>query len=139
MDNHHESAPTSFAWNAGGWLGGQFGCTLWLLILGLVLLGKDPVSAVVCLASFGVLNLWGLFLWRRRERLRAYAGLQWFLLAASVIIAVVTWVMHTRGVAEQPTRGALVSTYLPYWVIGAAPALMLLFFLMERMSRRGRG
>jgi hypothetical protein len=129
---------SAFAWYAGGWFGAQFGCTLWLLILGFVLFRKDSLAAGVCVASFVALNAWGLYLWRSRDRLTAYAGLQRFLLATSVIIALAVWVVNYRGLSEQPTPGALVSTYLPYWVVAAAPAMMLLFFLRERKARRGR-
>ncbi len=138
MASSGNSAPSTFAWNAGGWFGAQVGCTLWLLILGFVLFRKDALAGWTCVASFFVLNAWGLYLWRSRERLSAYAGLQRFLIAASVVIALVVWVVNTRGLSEPPTPGALVSTYLPYWVIAAAPALMLLFFLRERKVRRGQ-
>ena len=137
MATDRNSTPSAFAWNVGGWFGAQLGCTLWLPILGLVLLRKDALAAWVCVASFLVLNAWGFYLWRARERLSAYAGLQRFLLAASVIIAVVVVVVNTRGLSEPPNAGALVSTYLPYWVIAAAPALMLFFFFRERSVRRG--
>ena len=43
-----------------------------------------------------------------RERLSAYAGLQRFLLVASVIIAVVVLVVNIRGVSEPPPSGSLV-------------------------------
>lgn len=136
MTTDENVAPSSFTWNAGGWFGSQLGCTLWLLILGLVLLRKDAVSAWVCVASFAILNVWGFHLWRVRGRLSAYAGLQRFLLAASVLIAAVVLVVNVRGVSEPPAPGSLVSTYVPYWVIGVAPALMLLFFWRERMVKR---
>jgi hypothetical protein len=133
------SARSAFIWNVGGWFGSQLGCTLWLLILGFALLSNDSLAAWVCLASFAVLNAWGLYLWRRRKQLRAYAGLQWFLLAASVIIALVVVVVNSRGVSVPPGPGALVSTYLPYWVVAVAPALMLVFFLRERAVKRSQG
>ena len=126
-------------WNAGGWFGTQLGCTLWLLVLGIVLLSKDSLSAGVCIAGFVVLNLCGAYLWHRREQVSAYAGFQWFLFAASLIIALVVLVLNKRGVSGSPTSGALVSTYLPPWVVVFAPALMLLFFLLERKAKRTQG
>jgi len=138
MATDENSTRSAFAWNAGGWFGSQLGCTLWLLILGVVLLSKDSLAAGVCIAGFVVLNAWGLYLWRGREQLGAYVGLQRFLLAASVIVALVVVVVNTRGVSEPPTPGALVSTYLPYWVIAAPPGLMLLLFLRERKVERSQ-
>ena len=139
MTTDGNTSMTAFSWNAGGWFGSQLGCTLWLLILGFVVLSKDSIAAVVCLVGFVALNAWGLSLWRRREHLNAYAGLQRYLLAASLIIALVVVVLNGRGVSEPPIPGALVSTYLPYWSIAVAPALMLLFFLRERQVKRSQG
>ena len=130
------STRSAFSWNAGGWIGTQLGSTLWLLILGLVLVRRDALGGWLCVASFVLLNAWGWYLWRSREHLSAYAGLQRFLLAASVIVGVVVMVVNGRGLSEPLTPGAVVSTYLPYWAIAAAPALMLLFFLRERTVRR---
>jgi hypothetical protein len=128
--------PTAFSWNAGGWFGSQLGCTLWLLILGVVLLSKDSLAAWLCVGGFVLLNAWGLYLWRSREKLTSYAGMQRFLLATSVIIAMVVVVVNGRGVSEPPAPGALVSTYLPYWAIAVAPGLMLLFYWRERQVKR---
>jgi hypothetical protein len=132
-------AQTAFHWNAGGWFGSQLGCTLWLLILGLVLLSKDLLAAWACVAGFVMLNAWGLYLWRGRGQLIAYVAIQRFLLAASVIMAAVVAVVNIRGLSEPPTSGALVSTYLPYWVIAVAPGLMLAFFSIERNMKRRLG
>jgi hypothetical protein len=71
-------------------------------------------------ASFPLLNAWGLYLWQSRERLSAYGGLQRFLGVTSVVIALVVCVVNSRGLSAPPSPGALVSTYLPYWVIAAA-------------------
>ena len=82
MSPREDSIPSTFSWNAGGWFGSQVGCTLWLLILGLVLLPKDPLAAGSCIGGFVVLNAWGFFLWRRQATLRAYSGIQRFLALA---------------------------------------------------------
>jgi len=84
------------------------------------------------------LNAWGLYLWRGREKLTAYVGMQRFLCATSLIIALVVAVVNGRGVSEPPAPGALVSTYLPYWAIAVAPGLMLLFFWRERQAKRSQ-
>ena len=136
MATDGRSAVTAFSWNAGGWFGSQVGCTLWLLILGAVLLSKDSLAAWLCVGGFMVLNAWGLYLWRGREKLTAYVGMQRFLCATSLIIALVVAVVNGRGVSEPPAPGALVSTYLPYWAIAVAPGLMLLFYWRERQVKR---
>lgn len=136
MASPKNSATSAFAWNAGGWFGSQFGGTLWLLILGFVLALKDALAGSTCVASFFVLNAWGLYLWQRRGQLTAYGGFQRFLIAASVVIALVVWVVNTRGLSEPSTPDDWRSTYLPYWAIAVAPAVILLFFLRERIAMR---
>lgn len=128
---------SAFCWYPGGWFGAQLGCTLWLFILGGVLRPKDSLASWLCIGSFVVLNAWGLYLWSRRKILRAYAGLQLFLLGASLVIALIVVVVNSRGLSEPPAAGGWVSTYLPYWVIAVAPVMMLLFFIKERRARRG--
>ena len=136
MTQAQHDSRSAFVWNAGGWFGSQIGGTLWMLILGLVLLGKDLVSAASALAAFGLLNAYGWQLWCRRTELRAYVALQRFLITASVAIAAVVVLLNVRGVAEPPPPGALVSTHLPYWVVAVAPGLALMFWWRERMARR---
>lgn len=138
MANSANAAKCAFVWNAGGWFGTQVGGTLWLLILGFVLAPKDALAGCAGVASFFALNAWGLYLWHCRARLSAYGGLQRFLIVASVVIALVVWVVNTRGLFVPSTPDDWRSTYLPYWVIAVAPAVMLLFFLFERIATRAR-
>jgi hypothetical protein len=138
MATEENNAQPAFSWNAWGWFGTQLGATLWMLILGVVLLSKDSLAALVNVGGFVVLNAWGLCLWQSRERLSAHAGFQRLLGASSVVIAFVVVVNNSRGSSQPRVPGAWVSTYLPYWVIAVAPALMLLFFLLERQMKRNR-
>lgn len=129
---------SAFMWNGGGWLGAQLGSTLWMLLMGLLLLEKDPPMAWTSLLTFLVLNLWGAFLWQRRSHISAYAGLQWLLAAISIGFAVVILTGNRSG-ANQPQLPdyALVS-YLPHWAMLTPPALMLMFYLRERAYRSRR-
>jgi hypothetical protein len=133
MDSASNPSGTAFVWNAGGWFGAQLGSTLWMAILGLVLLGQDRAAAAAALAGFALANAAGLFVWRGRARRSAYSGVQLFLLALALIVAAVVAVVQLRGASETPTSG--VSTYLPWWVVGLAPILMLAFLLRERAAR----
>src|SRR6185503_60823 len=115
----------AFVWNAGGWLGAQLGSTLWLLILGLVLLPRDMPSALLCLGIFALLNALGCFLWRLREYLSAYKAYQTFLGAAAALFATVIVLLKVQGVSEPPAPGSTISTYLPLWAVWIAPGMML--------------
>lgn len=123
MNPPASTAATAFIWNRGGWFGGQLGCTVWLLFPA-VGLPRQSVLIWLSLGSFVALNAWGLYLWRRRFSLSAYAGIQRFLLAASVIVALVVLTFRANGVAE------------PYWIIALAPALMLVCSMRERQVRQ---
>ena len=131
-----KAALSAFSWNVGSWFGAQLGCTLWMLILGLLLLTQSPLTAWTALAGFTILNVWGLYLWRCRSTLAAYAGLQRLLLAVAIVFAVLTLVPNQTGATQVPVAGVHVSTYLPHWVVLTPLALMLMFYLQERAVRR---
>jgi hypothetical protein len=115
-----------FGWTAGGWFGGQLGGTVWLFLLGVVTVPIDLLSGLVAFASFVVGNLWGVALWRRRQRLPAYSGLQlmWLGLVPVFAAAVVT------------TRARAPSVMLPYWTIAVPLVLMAVFWLKQHGARR---
>ncbi len=127
---------SAFVWNAGGWFGAQLGSTLWMLILGAAVLRRDATGGLICLGGWAALNAWGAILWSRRGRLAAHAGFQLFLGAASLVFAAVVLALRARGLSQHPFAGGAVSTYLPLWVLGLAPCLMLFFYLRERSVRR---
>ncbi len=132
-------ANSAFVWKGGGWLGAQLGSTLWMLLLGVLLLDKDPPMAWTSLLTFLVLNLWGAFLWQRRSRISAYAGLQWLLAAISIGFAVVIITGNRSGANQPQLPDYAVVSYLPYWAMLTPPALMLAFYIRERAFRLRRG
>jgi hypothetical protein len=148
-------ARSAFAWSAGAWWGTTIGCTLWLLILGGVLLFRDAFAGGVCIASFAALNAWGVLLWWARGRLSAYRGLQCFFAALSLVVLFVALFLHIEEVSNvsavdvsvlQPdaaipedvstpypsTPAGLFSPYVPSWTIVIGPALMLFCNLREQ-------
>ncbi|HEY1785063.1 MAG TPA: hypothetical protein VGG30_05910 [Pirellulales bacterium] len=130
------AAKSPCVWNAGAWFGSQLGGSAWALIAAAELLLKDPVSAAVCLGSFVALNVYGLTVWRSRDTLTAYGGLQRLLAAFTVFCAVIIVVLNARGIAEPHTPSGAVPTKIPYWYIAAPPGLMLWCFLQQRAARR---
>lgn len=129
---------SAFSWNPGGWWGSQIGSTLWMLLLGILLLRKDALAAGVCLAAFTATNLVGLALWLARRRVSAFAAIEGLLATLSVAIAVVVVVANQRGLSVSEP-GALVSTSVPYLLVFMGPGMMLLFYLKERAYRRRGG
>lgn len=114
-----------FGWNAGGWFGALLGSTIWLLILGVGVFSEDFVAGSLALAGFAAVNLWGIALWRRRDRLSAYSGLQWMMVGLLVVFAAVVWTMNTR----------VPSILIPYWAIAVPLPLMAMFWLRQQTAR----
>ena len=56
-------------WNLGGWLGGQLGGSVWMLVAGLLSLSEDPIAAATVIVLFVLANFIGTMLWCRRDRL----------------------------------------------------------------------
>lgn len=68
--------PQGLQWDFGAWFGSQIGSSLWMLLAGLILLGRAPLAAGVVLVLFALVNAVGATLWSRRERLRAHPAMQ---------------------------------------------------------------
>ena len=113
-----------FRWSAAGWFGTQVGSTIWLLVLGAVALAEDRVVGASGFAGFAVGNLWGISLWRRRDRLSAYAGLQCLMAGLLVVFAAVIWITNAR----------VASISLPYWAIATPLPLMVVFWLRQQTA-----
>jgi predicted membrane-bound spermidine synthase len=125
-----------FVWNGGSWLGALLGGSGWALVLGIVLLFEDAISAAVCLGGFVAWNAYGLSLWRRRDKLAAYAGLQRLLLALTAFSAIITVTVNARGISESHTPFGVVSTEMPYRAIALPLIFMLGFFFFQRVVKR---
>lgn len=113
-----------FTWNAGGWFGALFGSTLWMLALGIGVLAEDLTAAGIVIASCAAGILWGIGLWRCRERLAAHAGLQWLMVGLLVVFAVAVVTVNAR----------IPSIFLPYWAIAMPLPLMGVFWRRQRTA-----
>ena len=130
MKHEARSDAGAFEWNRGGWFGTQVGATLWLVLLGGLLMAQSrPVGGLV-LASGLVPNLLGVLLWRRRHSVSAYHGIQ-ALLAACGIGALVAMAC-LRVSSDQGASADLPSA----WLLLLYPGLMLVLHLRERSAAK---
>lgn len=129
-----------FQWNRGGWFGSQVGCTAWMLVGSVVLMGKAPEVAAIWLGAFALVNALGCWLWWRRDRLRPYPAILGFLLAAGLAGASALGALHLLrpglrvaypGGAELYDEPRLIAG-----LVVLVAALMGLFVLQERSSRK---
>ena len=120
----------AFQWNRGGWFGSQLGATLWLVLLGSVLLAQSRwVGGLVVL--FGLIpNLVGLLIWRRRHSVSPYPAIQALLAVCGLAALCAMLSIRAAGIAAS-------SLDLPsLWFLLMYPGLMLAFHLQERSARR---
>ena len=123
----------AFQWNWGGWFGSQVGATLWLVLLGALLLAQGkPAGGLVMV--FGVVpNLVGLALWRRRHSVSPYPAIQALLAVCGVCALGALVFLRASGAAQLPEN-------MPSdWFLLMYPGLMLTFHLQERGARRAAG
>lgn len=128
----------AYSWNAGGWLGSQIGCTLWMALLGFVLIPKDLVSAAACLLTCAGLNVYGALLWRSRQRLTADTAIIRFLGACTVSFLGLAVLVNARSDPTAAGDGLYGPTDLPYWVALVPLSLLIIFQLRIREAKRAR-
>ena len=122
-------------WNLGGWLGGQLGGSVWMLVAGLLSFSEDPIAAATVIVLFALANLIGTMLWRRRERLSPYAAIQMLLPVLGVFGLAAVFVLDRAGVYETIQIGGTISARATYAaIVLVVAALMLIFYF--RFGRR---
>ena len=130
MELQGRRGPGAFQWNRGGWFGAQCGATLWLVLLGGLLLAQSrSVGAAVLLCGL-VPNAVGIWLWRRRDAWTPYPAVQVLLVACGLCALLALLCVRAEG-GELPGAQPL-----SLWTLSVYPGLMLAFHLQERGARR---
>ena len=123
-------------WNLGGWLGAQLGGTLWILVAGILSLWVDVTTAVAVIGMFVVANMIGMGIWRRREKLSAYAGIQILLPIIGAVGLAAVYALERSGIYESIQVGGTISARSTYGIIIlVVPALMLMFYFQYGTKR----
>lgn len=120
-------------WNLGGWLGGQVGGSCWMLVAGLLSIPANSNAAITVLGLFVLANFAGWLIWRRRDSLSPYKGLQLLVpvLGATGIAAV--YVLDNAGIYESIQVGSSVTAWETYVIfVGVVVVLMVMFWWRER-------
>jgi hypothetical protein len=129
--------PRGLRWDRGGWLGSQLGGSCWIGAAALLTLPRDVGVGLLVLALFAAANLVGLLLWRRRERLSPYAGIQLLLAVLGLCGFAAIFVLDRAGLFEQIQVGGQVSAGTTCLVLAGVIGLLMLFFhLRFAPSRR---
>ncbi|MDF1800767.1 MAG: hypothetical protein P1V81_16450 [Planctomycetota bacterium] len=126
--------PGTLQWNFGGYFGSQFGATLWIALLGGLLVTKDVRLGLGILGLFLVANAIGVGLWRRRATLAPHRATQLLCLTSFGAAAGTMYLLHTMGVADlaAPELG----DGRPLWVyLAVYPILMAGLWWIDRAGR----
>jgi len=123
-------------WNFGGWLGAQLGSTVWILVAGILSLWTDVKSALIVIAIFVLANIIGLTIWRRRNTLSAYAGIQILLPIVGAAGLATVYVLDNSGIYETIQVGGTVSARSTYIIIILVVVALLLMFYLQAGRRR---
>lgn len=115
-------------WNLGGWLGGQLGGTLWILIAGLIASTMRFATGLVVVGLFVAPNIFGFWLWSNRDRIAAYRATQILLPIEGAFGLAAVFVLDRAGLWEAIQQGGSVSAETTYvLIVIIVIALMLLF------------
>ncbi len=123
-------------WNLGGWLGAQVGSTIWILVAGILSLWVDVNTGLLVIALFMIANLAGMAIWRRREALSAYTGIQILLPIVGVVGLAAVYTLDRSSIYESIQVGGTVSAQSSYGLIVlVVAALMVLFYFRFGRNR----
>lgn len=125
------------SWNRRSWLGGQVGGSCWMLVAGLLSIPANLDAAIAVLGLFALANFLGWLVWRRRESLSPYKGLQMLIpiLGATGIAAV--YVLDSVGIYESIQVGASVTASETVAIlIGVVVVLMIMFSRQDRQHKK---
>jgi len=123
-------------WNIGGWLGAQLGGTIWILVAGILSLWVDVTTAIIIIALFVLANVIGMAIWRRRDRLSAYAGVQILLPIVGAVGLATVYILERSNIYESIQVGGTVSARSTYGIIVLVIAVLMLVFYFQFGKKR---
>ena len=118
-------------WNIGGWLGGQVGGTVWILVAGILSLWIDVNTAMIVIGLFVIANVVGMLIWRRRDKMSAYAGIQILLPIVGAAGLATVYMLERSNIYEAIQIGGTVSARSTYGIIVLVVAALMLMFYFQ--------
>ena len=123
-------------WNIGGWLGGQVGGTVWILVAGILSLWIDVNTAMIVIGLFVIANVVGMLIWRRRDKMSAYAGIQILLPIVGAAGLATVYMLERSNIYEAIQIGGTVSARSTYGIIVLVVAALMLMFYFQFGRKR---
>ena len=123
-------------WNIGGWLGAQLGGTVWILVAGILSLWVDVNTAMVVIGLFVLANVVGMLIWKRRDKISAYAGIQILLPIVGVVGLATVYMLERSNIFEPIQVGGTVSARSTYGIIILVVVVLMLMFYLQAGRKR---
>lgn len=118
-------------WNIGGWLGAQVGGTVWILVAGILSLWIDVNTAMIVIGLFVIANVVGMLIWRRRDKMSAYAGIQTLIPIVGAAGVATVYMLERSNIYEAIQVGGTVSARSTYGIIILVVAVLTLTFYFQ--------
>jgi len=123
-------------WNIGGWLGAQVGGTVWILVAGILSLWIDVNTAMIVIGLFVIANVVGMLIWRRRDKMSAYAGIQTLIPIVGAAGLATVYMLERSNIYEAIQVGGTVSARSTYGIIVLVVAVLMLMFYFQFGRKR---
>lgn len=130
--------PGRFQWNPGGWFGPQIGATVWLLAAALILAPQHIEAGGIALLCFLFPNIFGLILYRRRNRIAPYPALQWLILLIGIVSTIFVVYLNRSGLVQEVDPRLGYGQWGFYLLPVLFGGLMVVFHWMERTAVQRR-
>ena len=118
-------------WHIGGWLGAQAGGTVWILVAGILSLWIDVNTAMIVIGLFVIANVVGMLIWRRRDKMSAYAGIQTLIPIVGAAGLATVYMLERSNIYEAIQVGGTVSARSTYGIIILVVAVLTLTFYFQ--------
>ena len=139
-DRPSVSDRNAFNWNAGGWFGAQIGSTCWIAICAALLVPHDLAIASAAFGLFVAANLVGTALWRARDRVSAYSGMNILLIVIGATSLAAVFVIDSAGLwhVVEGVGGKVSAGQMYILIVALILGLQVLFWSINR-SRSENG
>lgn len=132
--------PKPLTWNAGGWFGAQIGGTCWIAICAALLSMHDVTIATAVFTLFLAANVIGIVVWRNRDRISLYSGINVLLTVIGAVSLAAVFVIDRAGLWHVVEGvGGTVSARQMYVMIAVMIVGLLVLFWSRSRSRSGGG
>jgi len=126
----------AFQWNTAGWFGTQIGCTLWILMVGVLISDYNMSIGLLIICFFIAPNIIGYVIWHRREHIVPYPAIQYLMVTISLFAFFTLLTLDLSGLANRLDEQLGNSFPYLYLVLLSFPVLMIQLHFQNLDTKR---